>query len=663
LAVVPCLLFLALASATFFNCEQSAPYAEQRNGNYRNPGNYDWYGEDEEEPPVVVGMAIERLPDITYYPRGGTFSADGLRVAKVWSNGRAESVPADEVTLRGVPDMNWDGLYPIDVYWGVYNSYFTVYVDRETVIPEGIRIDTPPKTEYYLGEPFDTGGMVLYGVYSDRTEKSIGNGAVSVEGYDPYRRGAQTVTLRMNQWTASLPVKVKIAGSDNVTLTGETVYLAGKDFSLAASKLKAVVTRGNVKVTLTPENGGITEADIKSYNKNGKEGQKLDLLLDEKNVSLNVFLLQVEPAVWFDFGYMRHEGDPPGYGLGQGKFYTKPGAQTVLAPVRYLIGYKDDYTTANGTKYEWYVNGAKQAVTTETFAFKPAATGEYTVKVKVTGRNFITGSSVTKEASCTVVCRAEGDPALDPHTAWPTIPGRSVKALRNYSPGQFTERGNGYGWSLGGFGGYVAWAVDGHKERYFISGNAFSNWNEAGVVWVQEDNNGNGLPDEMWYELKGSDDSNSLYRDFVARRYAVTYMLFGSGSGTVNEFGQIVGKAIYWADSNGRAGYYPYGWSAVWGVVGNWVTYTGTRLRDDPTKKTSLPVTSDDFDGYVDTVYPPYFYVKNAIDAVGDPVTLTNVRFLKVQTGIFSYGGMLGEVSTEISNADGLGLMTSFPMP
>jgi hypothetical protein len=39
------------------------------------------------------------------------------------------------------------------------------------------------------------------------------------------------------------------------------------------------------------------------------------------------------------------------------------------------------------------------------------------------------------------------------------------------------------------------------------------------------------------------------------------------------------------------------------------------------------------------------------------------VDTVKVQTGLFRYGGIFGDVSTEISYTDGLGYTTDFPMP
>jgi hypothetical protein len=57
------------------------------------------------------------------------------------------------------------------------------------------------------------------------------------------------------------------------------------------------------------------------------------------------------------------------------------------------------------------------------------------------------------------------------------------------------------------------------------------------------------------------------------------------------------------------------------------------------------------------------FPIKRAIRADGTPITLTNVRFIKVQTACFGYGSIFDDLSTEVYSADFLGKQTDFPLP
>jgi hypothetical protein len=278
----------------------------------------------------------------------------------------------------------------------------------------------------------------------------------------------------------------------------------------------------------------------------------------------------------------------------------------------------------------------------------PKTAGTYSISVDVTGRDFVTGGSVTKTATAELVCYNGSVPAGGITFSSP---------LKNFGAGQMAEGGTGYGWSLGSAGGYEVWTVD-HQPSYQINGNAFAAWLEAGVVWMQEDRNGNGLPDEMWYELRGGED-DSERKDLITRRYAVTY--FKSGDhGSVNEYNQLIRK-VYWADSRGRTGLIPGGFPTPWGVIGDWVTYTCTLLRDNGDITTGSYNLAD-LENYVDAI-GNQFNVNWAMRADGTPITLSSVRFIKVQTAIFHYGGSFGDVSTEIKSADFLGVQTDFPDP
>ena len=92
--------------------------------------------------------------------------------------------------------------------------------------------------------------------------------------------------------------------------------------------------------------------------------------------------------------------------------------------------------------------------------------------------------------------------------------------------------------TLGGYGGYVVFGFDHEvqnvpgKYDFRILGNAFyaaANPNgeasreggscEPGIVMVSRDANGNGLPDDTWYELAGSD----YRRPETVHDYRITY--------------------------------------------------------------------------------------------------------------------------------------------
>jgi hypothetical protein len=630
------------------------------------------YRPEETPPPVAekTGIAVISPPDITLYAKNQPFDRTGLELAWIYSDGSAEPIPAGAYELEE-PDMGVPVTRRVNVQAGGYKTSFWIQILNTDKALVSVSAEGPANKTQDLGREFDRTGLTVTGHYSDGSVSNL-TSLAAVHGYDKSKRGPQTVSVRVNGKAAPLPgITTRIGGAAAVDINAPSwaglnnrdpaaykrVYIKGEALSPETCNIRLSVRPGGGAgaVILSCANGGITQeeiAGITGYSP-GQPGKQAPVFtLEGRSFDLNIIVIDTEPAAWFDYGYMRHDGDPEGAGKGagiaEGKYYAKPGETLIIAPVRYLVGYNADHSDA-GVTYNWTVSGGSWTTAGggEFLRFTPPAAGTYNISVGVTGRSYVTGGNITKTASTKVVC-FDNDP-----------PGKAIKLdLKNYGPGQMAEKGTGYGWSLGSAGGYRVWSVE-HRGSYKITGNAFAGWNEAGVVWAQEDRNGNGLPDEAWYELRGGDDDDPAWRDRITRRYALRYFDAGGGS-TVNQYGQII-REIYWTDGKGRGGYMPGGFPSDWGVTGNWVTYTCTLLRDNGMIDTGTyghyPMT-----GYVDAVGDT-FYINAAMDLAGNPVTLTAVRFLKVQTGVFHYGGSFGDVSTEIAGADFLGKQTDFPAP
>ena len=218
--------------------------------------------------------------------------------------------------------------------------------------------------------------------------------------------------------------------------------------------------------------------------------------------------------------------------------------------------------------------------------------------------------------------------------------------------------------SLGGFGGYMVVGFDHSIDNsgsydIGIMGNSFSGSSEPGIVWVMQDENGNGEPDDTWYELAGSETG----KPETIQYYAVTYYRPTEAQ-----------KPVQWTDNQGNSGqidylkiyhsqdyYYP-----AW-VKEDSYTLTGTCLKArnyDPSGKGTYWVNEEYDWGYADNFSPidrltgdsnsgaaanaNHFRISDAIDATGQSVDLEYIDFVKVQVAVNAKSGWLGEVSTEV---------------
>jgi len=220
--------------------------------------------------------------------------------------------------------------------------------------------------------------------------------------------------------------------------------------------------------------------------------------------------------------------------------------------------------------------------------------------------------------------------------------------------------------SLGAQGGYLVagWDHDVKNSGDYdiaVRGNPYSYQSEPGIIWVMQDENGDGLPNDTWYELKGSEYGT----ENETLDYAITYYKPTAAC-----------QDIRWTDNMGGEGIVPYmsAWNKHDSYWQDWVptekdeqgreycTYYGSRLKDTHTYENGYTY-EPPFDwGYADNDGKDYFRnsafysdkvmgyykISNAVTRNGEPANLTHINFIKIQTAQTGYSPNLGEISTEV---------------
>ena len=217
---------------------------------------------------------------------------------------------------------------------------------------------------------------------------------------------------------------------------------------------------------------------------------------------------------------------------------------------------------------------------------------------------------------------------------------------------------------LGGFGGYVVFGFDHtivNKEGkdFAALGNATPTWAEPGVIMVSYDANGNGLPDDEWFEIAGSE----YHKATTIKDYEITYYKPESEPSNPNE-----PNYIRWTDNQGQSGYisknnsHTQTYYPLW--VGGSYTLKGTFMEAyqlyDQSGAGSFWVNPPYDWGYADnfpnTEPRAQIDMDWAVDKNGNPVRLKGIDFVKVYTGNRAEGGWMGELSTEVTGFTDLNL-------
>lgn len=210
--------------------------------------------------------------------------------------------------------------------------------------------------------------------------------------------------------------------------------------------------------------------------------------------------------------------------------------------------------------------------------------------------------------------------------------------------------------SLGSQGGYLVAGFD-HSVRnsggdydLCVRGNPFSYQSEPGIIWVSQDDNGDGLPNDQWFELAGSEYATGRH----LTNYAITYYRPEARK-----------SATAWRDCLGQSGYVPY--LSYWNphdyywqpwVEGDARTYFGSRLDDRSTYAGGISDIPPYDWGYVDNLGSDfiegscgkanYFRLSTARTWDGRPAELEYIDFVRIQTAQIGSTPNLGDISTEV---------------
>ncbi len=477
--------------------------------------------------------------------------------------------------------------------------------------------------------------------------------------------GSDKEEIRVDVVELEIPT-VSIAGNRNMTVaTGTELVLEAsvRETSLpttAVWSINGVKKCEGLSCIFKTEEAGNYIIEIKAANEDGAHSD---------TVNVEVLNAADMPFVWkFD----------------RTSYHTVEGRKLQIRP----SGTSD----MDGIRYTWQIEGKESVEGGSSFVFVSDRKGEHIVKAAATLEKEGKEISIAYEFAVTVYeegtfYREEGSASK---ADWNKVyeytpaPGQFINETRTggfngtqttpeaavaYAEsrmGEVDKNGNpspNYV-SLGGFGGYIVVGFDHSVDNsgdydIGILGNSFSGSSEPGIVWVMQDENGNGLPDDTWYELAGSETG----KEETIQEYAVTYYRPTGPQ-----------MPVQWTDNLGRSGeidylkqfhrqeyYYP-----LWIKEDSYTLY-GTCLEArnyDASGKGSYWVNKEYDWGYADNFSPidrltgdanagasanaNHFKISNAIDFECKPIHLKYIDFVKVQVGINAKSGWLGELSTEV---------------
>ncbi|MCD7935224.1 MAG: cell surface protein [Tannerellaceae bacterium] len=475
------------------------------------------------------------------------------------------------------------------------------------------------------------------------------------------RAGSDEVEIRVDASDKALPLISFIEPTNGFELVAGTDYLFSPDVQNAENAVFSWILDGvevSTEATYTFHSATLGNYLLvfRAENEDGSD-----------EISLLVNVVETIPArIVFPASYL--EADPSVKSVAvDRRLYLRPFVENMTAPA-----------------FSWFVDDVLQeGATGKLFVFEPVEAGRtHTVRVVATEQQSTQATQINRNLTRSAGSSIEYVLRIETYDKEQTL-SRSTTGSKKWNkvyeflpaPGQFInnsvagfthtittmEEANAFAEerlsnrihvSLGGFGGSIIAGFDhsipnkGSKNGYDFSilGNSFEGSSEPGIVWVMQDTNGNGLPDDEWYELKGSEYG----KEETIQEYYATYTR-----------PSVPGLPIYWKDNQGNygaieVGYYNHDFYPTW-VKEDQYTLYGTCLKHKTSLVNGLWVNGSFDWGYADNVGMDiledgnnHFRISDAVHLDGSPANLQFIDFVKVQTGVNVTAGILGEVSTEV---------------
>nr|WP_304214741.1 bacterial Ig-like domain-containing protein [Fredinandcohnia onubensis] len=207
-------------------------------------------------------LSIKYFPAKTVYYPGDKFESAGLQVFGSYNNGETYELSAeqyhfmiDDVMLDDsfefkVPGTKTVSIVPKD-FPAVTASFNVTVKDTEL---EGVEIKKQPvKTQYFIGDPLDLTGMVVYAIYKDGTQVRLLENEYEVSDFDTTTPGDKNVVISHKdaRETITFNVKEKEVLDLKITAFPHTTFTIGDVFSSNGLEVSKVYDNGDQEVLST----------------------------------------------------------------------------------------------------------------------------------------------------------------------------------------------------------------------------------------------------------------------------------------------------------------------------------------------------------------------------------------------------------------------------
>lgn len=179
----------------------------------------------------------------TVYELGETLDTSLLVVESVNGLGFKTPLSADDYTISGF-NSNTTGLKVVTVTYKTFTTDFVVYVKEASTISNlSLEVTPPSKTDYTVGEEFDSNGLEVRLVAEDESYIVLNNTQYTLSGFNSSSSGTKTITVS----TLGLETTFTVTVTGSVTLSAYYQSVEGLSGQALEVGLRAIVSNYTYK--------------------------------------------------------------------------------------------------------------------------------------------------------------------------------------------------------------------------------------------------------------------------------------------------------------------------------------------------------------------------------------------------------------------------------
>ncbi|WP_335422205.1 bacterial Ig-like domain-containing protein [Bacillus sp. JJ1566] len=208
---------------------------------------------------TLLDLSIKYYPAKTVYYPGDKFDPAGSEILGTFNNGETYSLSEDQidftvdnVTIDDNFSFNKPGTTTISIVpkdFPTVTKSFTVTV-KDTELKGLEVVKQPAKTQYFIGDELDLTGMVVYGIYKDKSKVRLMDNEYTVSGFESKTTGNKNVVISHKDAseTITFNVKEKEALKLKITQYPTTTFTVGDSFTSDRLEVSKIYDNGDQEV-------------------------------------------------------------------------------------------------------------------------------------------------------------------------------------------------------------------------------------------------------------------------------------------------------------------------------------------------------------------------------------------------------------------------------